>query len=150
MSRVKRPELGAEAARRNREHLARAGGQLRMSRKRRRMTQAQLGAAIGVSQSTISLMERGLGGSLSMDVWQRAFAALDRALVVDVSRDPLQEPADVGHLKIQELVLRLARQVGIRASFELPNASGVGVDRRWTPGRRSAGARADRVLERYR
>ena len=123
---MKRPELGAEAARRNREQLARAGGQLRASRKRRRMTQAQLGAAIGVSQSTISLMERGLGRSLSMDVWQRAFAAVDRALVIDVSRDPLEEPADAGHLKIQELLLRLARSAGIRATFELPTQSGVG------------------------
>lgn len=126
MSRLKRPELEAEAARRNREQLARAGGQLRASRKRRRMTQAQLGGAIGVTQSTISLMERGLGRSLSMDVWQRAFAALDRALVIDVSRDPLEEPADAGHLRIQELVLRLARRAGIRATFELPTRSTAG------------------------
>jgi len=123
MSRLKRPELEAEAARRNREQLARAGAHLRTSRKRRRITQAQLGAAISVSQSTISLMERGLGGSLSMDVWQRAFAALDRSLVIDISRDPLEEPADAGHLQIQELVLRLARRAGIRATFELPTRS---------------------------
>ena len=126
MSRLKRPELEAEAARRNREQLARLGGQLRASRKRRRATQAQLGAAIGVSQSTISLMERGLGRSLSMDVWQRAFAALDRLLLIDVSRDPQEEPADAGHLQIQELVLRLARRAGIRTTFELPTRSGAG------------------------
>jgi transcriptional regulator with XRE-family HTH domain len=141
MSRIRRPELEAEAARRNREQLARLGGQLRASRKRRRATQVQLGAAIGVTQSTISLMERGLGRSLSMDVWQRAFAALDRVLVTDVSRDPLEEPADAGHLRIQELVLRLARRGGIRATFELPTRSGAG----WT----DVGLRDDahRVLE---
>jgi transcriptional regulator with XRE-family HTH domain len=100
--------------------MARAGGQVRASRKRRRLTQAQLAALIGVTQSTISLMERGLGGSLSMDVWQRAFEAVDRHLVLDVTRDRLEEPADAGHLAIQELVLRGAREAGLRATFELP------------------------------
>lgn len=120
MSRLKRPELAAEAARRNREQLARAGGELRLSRRRRRLTQAQLGSIIGVAQSTISRMERGLGESLSMDVWQRAFAAVDRHLVVEPLRDPLAEPADAGHLRIQELVLRAARHAGLGGTFELP------------------------------
>jgi transcriptional regulator with XRE-family HTH domain len=121
MRRLKRPELAAEAARRNREQLARAGAELRLSRRRRRLTQAQLGAIVGVAQSTTSRLERGLGGSLSMDVWQRAFTAVDRLLVVDPLRDPLAEPADAGHLRIQELVLRTARHAGLRATFELPS-----------------------------
>ena len=121
MPRPKRPELAAEAARRNREQLARAGGELRLSRRRRRLTQARLGAIVGVSQSTISRMERGLGGSLSMDVWQRAFTAVDRLLLVEPARDRLAEPADAGHLRIQELVLRTARQAGLQATFELPS-----------------------------
>ena len=56
-----------------------------------------------------------------MDVWQRAFTALDRLLVVEPLRDPLAEPADAGHLRIQELVLRTARQAGLHATFELPS-----------------------------
>jgi transcriptional regulator with XRE-family HTH domain len=120
MARLRRPELIAEAARRNLEQLARLGGELRKSRRRRCLTQAQLAALIGVVQSTISQMERGHGGSLSLAVWQRAFLALDRRLVLDASRDPQTEPSDAGHLVIQELVLRLARTAGYRASFELP------------------------------
>src|SRR3990170_2409647 len=120
MARVRRPELHAEAARRNQEHLARLGGELRASRRRRRLTQARLGDAVGVVQSTVSQMERGRGGSLSVDVWQRTFLALDRRLVLDVSRDPAQEPADAGHLRIQELVLRLGRAAGYLGTFELP------------------------------
>ncbi|HEU0235026.1 MAG TPA: helix-turn-helix transcriptional regulator [Candidatus Limnocylindrales bacterium] len=120
MSRHRRPQLLAEAARLNAELLARLGGELRASRKRRRVTQATLGAMIGVSQSTISLMECGRGGSLSLDVWQRAFVALDRPLRLDMPRDRLEQPADAGHLLVQELVLRMARAVGFRSTFELP------------------------------
>jgi transcriptional regulator with XRE-family HTH domain len=120
MSRLRRPRLLAEAARLNAELLARLGSELRASRKRRRMTQAALGGMIGVSQSTISLVECGRGGSLSLDVWQRAFVAVDRPLRLDMPRDRLEEPADAGHLVIQELVLRLARSAGFRLTFELP------------------------------
>jgi transcriptional regulator with XRE-family HTH domain len=119
MARVRRPELLAEAARRNAALMARLGQELRASRKRRRLTQAQLGLVIGVVQSTISRMERGRGGSLSMDLWQRAFAAVERELVLVVGRDRLEEPADAGHLGGQELLLRLGRQAGYQRSFEL-------------------------------
>ncbi len=67
MPKPKRSELAAEAVRRNLEQFARTGGELKASRKRRRMTQRQLGARVGLSQSTVSLAERGRGGSLSMD-----------------------------------------------------------------------------------
>jgi len=93
---------------------------LKASRKRRRLTQSQLGAMIGVTQSTISVMERGLGGALSMDVWQRALSAVDRPFSIEVGRDSLEAPADAGHLAIQELVLRLARTAGLIGTFELP------------------------------
>jgi transcriptional regulator with XRE-family HTH domain len=120
MPRLKRPELLAEAARLTSMLVARLGAELRASRKRRRLTQAQLGAIIGVVQSTISDMERGKGTSLSIDVWQRGFLAVDRTLRLDPVRDPLERPADVAHLDIQELVLRLARRAGFHRSFEVP------------------------------
>jgi transcriptional regulator with XRE-family HTH domain len=119
MARIRRPELLAEAARRNREQLAWLGGELRWSRKRRRLTQRQLGALIGVVQSTVSQMERGFGGSLSLDAWQRAMLTVDRPLRVEIPRDPRAEPTDAGHLRVQELVLRLGRAAGYRVSFEL-------------------------------
>ena len=55
-----------------------------------------------------------------MDTWQRLFGAVDRRLLVDASRDPQQEPADAGHLAIQELLLGLGREIGYSRSFELP------------------------------
>lgn len=120
MARVKRRELLAEAARRNQELLAQLGSELRASRHRRRLTQTALGGLAGVAQSTVSDMELGRGGSLSIDVWQRAFAAVERHLVLNVARDRLEEPTDAGHLQIQELVLRLGRASLHARLFELP------------------------------
>jgi transcriptional regulator with XRE-family HTH domain len=124
MSRLKRPQLLAEAARRNAALMAGLGAEVRRSRRVRRATQAQLAATIGVVQSTISQMELGKGGSLSMDVWQRAFFALDRDLALVAGRDRLEEPADAGHLALQELVMGLARRSGYHATFELPTRPG--------------------------
>jgi DNA-binding XRE family transcriptional regulator len=121
MARRKRPELAAEAHRLNLEQLARLGGEVRRSRRRQRRTQAGLAKAVGVVQSTISRLERGHGGSLSLDLWQRVFLTLGRRLIVDSPRDPGEEPGDAGHLAIQELVLRLGRAVGYRRTFELPS-----------------------------
>jgi hypothetical protein len=39
---------------------------------------------------------------------------------VEFARDPLEDVADAGHLAIQELVLRVARQAGYTTEFELP------------------------------
>jgi hypothetical protein len=69
---------------------------------------------------SISRVERGLGGALSLDAWQRIGLALGMPLVVKLQRDPHQEPRDAGHLGIQELVLRLGRLAGYRGQFELP------------------------------
>jgi transcriptional regulator with XRE-family HTH domain len=109
----------AAAAQASREWLARLGLEVRTSRIRRGWTQAELGAKAGLAQSTISLMERGLGGQLSVDAWQRVFVALGRPLLFEAGKDPISEPADAGHLRIQELVLRLGRSAGYANSFEL-------------------------------
>jgi hypothetical protein len=55
-----------------------------------------------------------------MDTWQRIGLGLDRPLIVGLARDPHEEPADAGHLRIQELVLRLGRAGGRSTTFELP------------------------------
>ena len=113
-------DIAVEAARRNQEQVARLGGQVRDGRLRRRLTQFQLGALVGLARSTISAIERGHGGGHTLDSWQRLGVALGRPLRVDLPRDPLADPADAGHLPIQELVLRLARATGVVRSFELP------------------------------
>ncbi len=67
----------------------------------------------------MSAIETGHGGSHTLDAWQRIALASGRPLVVKLLRDPLEDPADAGHLAIQELVLRLGRAVGFGTTFEL-------------------------------
>src|SRR3970282_2730121 len=117
MSRLRRPDLAAEVARRNQEQFARLGGEILVTRRRRRWTQQELGRRAGVSPMMISRMERGLGGHASLDTWQRVATALGRPLGVTMARDPAEEPADAGHLKIQELILRLCPATGRGGSF---------------------------------
>ena len=55
-----------------------------------------------------------------MIAWQRVAIVLDLPLELKLGRDALEEPADAGHLAVQELVLRLGRAAGYRRTFELP------------------------------
>ncbi|HEY6570332.1 MAG TPA: helix-turn-helix transcriptional regulator, partial [Candidatus Limnocylindrales bacterium] len=115
-----RTRLAGDAARTNREQLARLGAEVRNARRRRRLTQAALGTRVGLSQSAISRAERGLGGGLTLDAWQRIAIALGITLRINLQRDPLAETADAGHLAMQELVLRLGRAAGYKGVLELP------------------------------
>lgn len=119
MAPPRRPSFDAEASQRNRTQLAALGDEARASRIRRGSTQRQLAERAGVSQTTISRLERGRGGGLTLDSWQRIFGALGRRLLVEAARDPVQEPRDAGHLLLQELVLRMGRKAGYLGSFEL-------------------------------
>lgn len=98
----------------------REGAKVRLARRRRRLTQAALGAKCGLSQSAISDLEIGDGGGLSIVAWQRVAIVLDLPLRVELGRDALEQPADAGHLAIQELLLRLGHANGYRRTFELP------------------------------
>jgi len=119
MPRAKRPALAAEGRRRNLEQLVQLGASLRQSRIRRKWTQDDLAKRAGVSRSSASRIERGLGGGQTLDSWQRLALAAGTSLVVKLQRDPLADTADAGHLAIQELVLRLGRRAGFPRSFEL-------------------------------
>ncbi|MGI8703581.1 MAG: helix-turn-helix transcriptional regulator [Candidatus Limnocylindrales bacterium] len=116
----KRAPLASEASRLNREQLTAAGREVRASRLRRRLTQDQLAFRVGMDRSMISRAERGDGAGITLGSWQRIAVALGRPLRLEFGRDPQTDPADAGHLRIQELVLRLARQWGDVRSFELP------------------------------
>lgn len=97
------------------------GRELKITRTRRRMTQAQLGRRVGLSAARIGELERGEGATSPLHQWVKIGKALDRPLAVSFSRDiELREPRDAGHLGAQELVLRLARQHGRPSDFELP------------------------------
>ncbi len=119
MAKIKPRELASEAHHANLEQVARLGAQIRASRRWRRLAQRQLGVSVGLHQSTVSLLERGEGGGLSVDTWQRLAIAIGRPLRLDLPRDPDEEPADAGHLAIQEVVLRTARAAGYGRRFEL-------------------------------
>jgi transcriptional regulator with XRE-family HTH domain len=120
MGRWKAEEQRAQARRRNLEQLSALGGELRDSRRRRRWGQRELARRVGLSQATISLVERGYGGGLTLDSWQAIASALGRKTRLALTADELQLPADAGHLAIQELVLRLGRASGFGRTFELP------------------------------
>src|SRR5258705_12896933 len=117
MAAPRRPRIDAESSLRNRAQLAMIGAEVRASRLRRHLTQRRLGERATVSQTTISRLERGHGGGITLDAWQRVFTALGRRLVLEAARNPFEEPANAGHLKVQELVLRLGRDSGNRGSF---------------------------------
>lgn len=97
------------------------GSELMTTRKRRRLTQAALGQRVGLSRARVGELERGDGATAPIECWVRIGVAIDRPLAVGFSR-PLDadSPRDAGHLAAQEVVLRLARQHGRRADFELP------------------------------
>ncbi|MFI5226963.1 MAG: helix-turn-helix domain-containing protein [Candidatus Limnocylindrales bacterium] len=117
---AKAARLSGEAARRNLEQLARLGGEVRRARLDRRLSQRAIAARAAVGQMTVSRLERGFGGGLTLDSWQRVALALGRPLRVELTRGAYDTPVDAGHLVVQELLLRLARETGRNRRFELP------------------------------
>ena len=65
-------------------------------------------------------VEHGRSGDISIDTLQRVALASGRPLRLELERDREEEPRDAAHLAIQELVMRVARAAGYRATFELP------------------------------
>lgn len=115
----RRSGLALQARRTLQSVLLSQGEKVRAARKRRGWTQVELARHVGVSPSMISAIERGEGGTLSLELWQQVALALDVPLRLEIGRDALEEPADAGHLRVQELVLRLGRATGRRRTFEL-------------------------------
>ena len=76
---------------------------------------------VGLGQPTISDLERGEGGTLSLELWQQVALVLNLPLNFSLGTDALRDPDDAGHLGIQELILRLGRRNGYLRTFELPS-----------------------------
>ena len=119
MSGARRSAVAGEAARRNREQRAQIGREVRQSRERRNWTQQELAERAGISRHIVGRIERGTT-RLDVDVLQRIGVALNRYLEIRFGRDALEQPADAGHLAMQELVLRLGRANGFVGEFEVP------------------------------
>jgi transcriptional regulator with XRE-family HTH domain len=96
------------------------GAELRATRRRRGLKQADLAESVGLRHARISELERGEGASAPLAVWLRIGLAIGRPFAAAFSRDLEPLPRDAGHLAAQELVLELARAHGHEAFFELP------------------------------
>ena len=120
MASVRRPIVEVAATRQLQPLLSREGAKVRRARRRRKWSQTELGRRAGLAQTTVSKIERGAGGALSLESWQQVGLVLALQFAIDFGRDALEEPADSGHLAIQELVLRLGRRAGYSRTYELP------------------------------
>lgn len=88
-------------------------------RERRGWTRIQLAKRAGLGRMVVSRIEHGTG-AMDLEALQRIGAAVGRSLSITFGRDPLEQPADAGHLAMQELLLRLGRAAGYEGSVELP------------------------------
>jgi len=121
MRRVRGTAGEAEGVREARALASTLGRDAQVTRRRRRLTQQRMSKRIGISRARLGELERGLGDNAPLATWVKIGIALGRPLAVGFSRDidAPGEPRDAGHLAAQELVLRLARSHGRRASVEL-------------------------------
>jgi transcriptional regulator with XRE-family HTH domain len=118
-----RPTATARETRRLSEAVAASlGQQVRVRRKRLGLTQERLAVRVGVHQTLISRIELGRGRAVPLETWVALGGALGQPLAVTFTRplDQTRGPSDAGHLKMQEALLRLARETGRPATFELP------------------------------
>ncbi|HEY3523825.1 MAG TPA: helix-turn-helix domain-containing protein, partial [Candidatus Limnocylindrales bacterium] len=98
-----------------------AGRALRGLRERRGLAQRELGTLAGVSQSTISLAERGALDRLTLRVIRRLFEALEASAELDIRwrRGALDALTDRRHAALVEATVRLLRRLGWLVEVEV-------------------------------
>jgi transcriptional regulator with XRE-family HTH domain len=96
------------------------GNSIRAARKRRRWSQSQLGDKVGLTGQRIGQIELGGATSATLETLFALSHVLSIPLRVAYQRDPDADVVDAGHLRIQELVLRLGRLTHRARLFELP------------------------------
>jgi transcriptional regulator with XRE-family HTH domain len=121
MARRIRRTARSDGAREANAIAANLGRDARTTRRQRRMTQAELGEAVGMSQAEISLLESGRGAHTSIETWVAIGIALRQPIAIGFGRDTVQPLSDAAHLDAQELVTRLPREAGWRVAFEAPD-----------------------------
>ena len=122
MGRSKRSRLAIEASIEVTRIAAMLGRETRSARRRRHLTQAALGARVGLRQGRISDIERGRGDTLPLGTWVLLGLAVGRPVAVSLSRDldPGDGLLDAGHLEIQEYLLARLALGSASRRVELP------------------------------
>ena len=116
----KRARIEGENSSKARSMAVMLGRDLNIARRRRGLTQAQLGRSMGLSGARIGELERGDGATAPLDVWVRLGEAMNRPLAVGFSREADAQEPDARLLAAQEVLLDLARQHRRRTDVELP------------------------------
>jgi transcriptional regulator with XRE-family HTH domain len=100
---------------------ARIGRALRMLRQRRGLRQSDIAAIAGVSQSSISLVERGHSASLAMTTLRRVFGAVDAGFegLVLWRGGGLDRLLDEGHARLVSSMVARLRFVGWNVQVEV-------------------------------
>lgn len=99
----------------------RLGIGIREERLRRGLPQHAVAASAGISQSWVSLMERGRGAGATLESWAAVAAAVQEQLVGYLEHAPgASVPRDSNHLRGQELAIRTALSGGWRPLPEAP------------------------------
>lgn len=123
-NRTRKPRAsGAELRGRRRaiDVARRLGSAVREERTRQGLRQWEVAEAAGVSQSWVSLMERGRGSGASLETWAAVAAAVKEQLVGYLEHAAgASTPRDHVHLKGQDLVIRTAGTGGWRPTPEAP------------------------------
>jgi transcriptional regulator with XRE-family HTH domain len=118
--RMRRSAQALEIDRASDQAVRELGRAVRAARRRRHLTQAQLGDAVRLSQAEVSRIELGSGSGSPIRVWLALAAALGLHPRFELARDRQEDAIDAGHLAIQELLLRFAAATGCAGTFELP------------------------------
>ena len=121
MAKTKRPDAAISGANIARTAAINTGAEVRLARKRRRLTLAALSLRVGISRARLAEIEVGHGGGAPLEVWFALAQALDRYLKFEFARDPQADLVDAGHLAMQELVIRVAKAAGWEVQFEAPS-----------------------------
>jgi transcriptional regulator with XRE-family HTH domain len=96
------------------------GNAVRAARKRRRWSQEQLGEKVGLTGQRVGQIELGGAASATLETLFALSHTLGIPLRIAYQRDPDADVVDAGHLRIQELVLRVGRLTHRARLFELP------------------------------
>lgn len=105
----------------------RLGRAMRALRLRRHLRQADLGRLAGLSRSTVSRLERGDLGGLTLKRLAAAVGALGASLSVTVrwNGELLDRLLDEGHASLVDVVVRLLQEEGWRVEVEASFAVGA-------------------------